>query len=327
MFEVTFFFVGLVVVLWRLLVDGIYSLMASIILALLSSIQPFIVALRWIDGKHGFRSWHLWTWLWKRAFQHEVHLVEAQEHVIEDEPTIYACYPHGLFPLATFFTAALCGDFWLAKLHRPLPYLLASSLLVRLPIIRQCCQLVGITDVSRSTLKALTLQHKRSVCLLPGGVREMVLSNHNLLRLYVDPNPPHVHEHRGFLEFAFVHKIAVAPIYHENQHRLFHVYVPGGPCGLPSLIDKIRHWTARSLGYPFPSFTFGPFPVPLRTHIGRRLHPSHYSDSNAFIDAFYVTLFRMIITHTPPSKIDTDLFQYMQQCVGDDTSPISSISS
>ena len=234
-----------------------------------------------------------WARLWSRFFQHRV----VCPNTDTPAPAIYACYPHGFVPLATLATFSLHGGTWSSGRA---PILLASSLLVRIPLVRQLLALCGITDATRRTMLRLLLKERHSVCVLPGGVREMLLATPERLALYVDPEPPHLGEHRGFLRLAWAHQVPVVPVYHAGQHALFRRWSPG------RLLDILRVWTAKHVGYPFPSVIIGPRRVALTTYMGCAVWPKDYTDFDQFVCAFYAELFAQIRQASESHSVELD---------------------
>ena len=291
-----FFTIHIVLALIR---HGIPMTLSVLAAAATSSLLPFRA--EWIH--HHVRAHPRWKQLWDSLYTHRIvsDLPETSGGDV-DTPTIYAAFPHGLLPMGTAASVVAHGGAWTEATHRPVPVVLASSAFTRLPGVRPLANLFGITDASRAVFEDILLIRKRSVYVLPGGIKEMLQCRNDRLILYVDPEPPHIREHKGFLYIAYTNNVPVVPIFHLNQHALFHIWMPEG-WGLQTM----RTWSCRWLGYPFPS-VFWPRRTQLTTYVGAPIQPSSHTTFDDFRNTFYRDLLRLPLDRNLPK----DLVDYRQ---------------
>ena len=187
------------------------------------------------------------------------------EEKLEDRsrPVIYACRPHGLFAFSCLLAFAVnpksrvrCG------VHR---------LIFWVPLLSDLAVWLGAFDVTKENIEGM-LERGESVALVPGGAREMIPG--------VDPR-----SHRGFLRIAHEKGAPVVCVHFEGEQELFWTWR-----GLRDL----RHAFADFMGYPFPSFFWGPLPRPLTTVAAdQALDPADYPDCDAFIKAYDMAMDRL----------------------------------
>ena len=98
------------------------------------------------------------------------------------------------------------------------------------------------------------------------------------------------------------------PVYEDGQHALYHTWKPRGVFGF---LGGMRRWTAKHLGYPFPTLFWGPRVVPLVTRIGTPVTPEQYGTSyEDFVSAFYAGLGVLLRHHG--AQLDPALRTYLK---------------
>ena len=279
---------------------GVAAFVSVMAVAFASAAQPFRPG--WIADR--LRSHVIWKRIAAAIWQHRV-VCMTQETL--PPVAIYAGYPHGLVPISAGCAVVLHGGKWKKATGVAPPMLLASSVLLRIPLVRQLANMGGMASVSRANMLHHLLNDRKSVYVMPGGVQEMLLARSDRLDLYLDPSPPHLREHRGFLRLAWAHKIPVVPVYEDGQHALYHIWNPSGMCGL---LGSMRRWTVKRFGYPFPTVFWGPRVVPLLTRVGAPVSPEQHDSYDAFVGAFYAGLGRLLQHHS--GQLDPALRVYLK---------------
>jgi 2-acylglycerol O-acyltransferase 2 len=167
-------------------------------------------------------------------------------------PAVVAVHPHGFLPVSAAIAFALVGAPGpvIPGLARD-PLLAVTSLLFLAPGVRELALWSGCVDASRDVLLEL-LRAGRVVVLAPGGIREGVEHDHDVLRLYFG--------HVGFLSLARRAGARVFPAFASGENRLW-VAAPG--------LRTLRAAVASRLLYPFPMlFLPVPFPHKLALLVG-----------------------------------------------------------
>lgn len=184
------------------------------------------------------------------------HLDPHLKRAAEGRSLIFACHPHGLFAISCFLAFAVnpksrvrCG------VHR---------LIFWVPLLRDFAVWMGAFDVSRVNVET-ALDEGASVAIVPGGAREMIPGS----------NP---HRHRGFLRIAYAKRVPVVPVYFAGETDLFWTW---------SIFQQLREAFVDFMGYPFPSFFFGPLPRPLTAIAAKTaVDPEDYSSEENFVRAY-----------------------------------------
>jgi 1-acyl-sn-glycerol-3-phosphate acyltransferase len=191
----------------------------------------------------------------------DAHLIENRSRAV-----IYACRPHGLFAISCFLAfAAHPKSRVRCAVHR---------LIFWTPLLRDFAVWMGSFDATRDNIHA-ALSRSESIALVPGGVREMVQgADHR--------------RHRGFLRIAYDEKVPVVCVYFGGEDRLFWTW---------QMLRGLREAFIDFMGYPFPSFFFGPLPRPLTTLASKTaLQPLDYPNCDDFTRAFDTEMKRLSST-------------------------------
>lgn len=182
----------------------------------------------------------------------------------DNQPVLYCVHPHGLMALTTIFAFGVHGSNRDGKTA-----IAGTRILLWMPIIRDLFLWLGGIDCSREHIEHALLDQKRSVVLLPGGVREMVGTD----AVY--------DKHEGFLRLAIKHDIPLIPIYARGEAAAVKTWCP---------LPRLREWCLDNVGYPFPTIFWGPFPVNLQPQVGPMIQPSQYEDLATLKAHYYATL-------------------------------------
>ena len=131
---------------------------------------------------------------------------------VPDQPSLYTVHPHGL-------TSASLPVHGLDP-HSPLfqtihqGHIAVHSLLFKVPVFREALLYRGNIPATHHHMSHVLAQ-RRSVILIPGGVKEMSASkrdNHQ--------ETWYLKKRRGFLKLAKEHKVPIVPLYMEGEQAL-----------------------------------------------------------------------------------------------------------
>lgn len=188
-----------------------------------------------------------------------------------DDVAIFAASPHGLIASATaFLVITPYKQYWNQAV------LCVHKHLFKIPFLRELFLALGLVNVTSENMRHQLKDARRSICLVPGGSREMVLNKEN----------PIQSKHKGFLILAFKENIPVIPILHFGQEDVF-------PSYSTPWLDKVRLVFLDWFGYPFPCWFFGPFPRKLTSVVLNPIDPTLYETDDAFIEKYYTTVKEM----------------------------------
>lgn len=171
---------------------------------------------------------------------------------------VAAISPHGVFPLSLIglgvwrFREGL-GELSDSKLTALRARLASASVLFWVPIVREIILLAGARDAARSNIERL-LAEGHTIALNPGGIWEMVNSDPNQEKVYVQRN-------LGFIRIAMASGRSILPAYAFGENQLFRT---------STWLQGPRLWIARHLRLGLPLFTgrWGlPLPLPLPTEV------------------------------------------------------------
>jgi hypothetical protein len=212
------------------------------------------------DGSeyNGKRSW---TWfrknlrLWKL-----IHAYFGLKFDYKDEkkladmmnkgPVMFNMHPHGVWTMSGPYGAGTHAGLVNFEI-----FMGVTRIVFWIPIYRDLVLWTGGIDASGSTLEAM-IKNGKSVGLAPGGVQEIILSNVDKLDLYF--------EHEGFLKLALENGTPLIPTFCRGENRIFIT---------SDAFRSFRIWCCHVIGYPFPTFFLGPWPVDLRIFVGSPIYP------------------------------------------------------
>ncbi len=185
----------------------------------------------------------------------------------KENVAIFAAGPHGILAIGTV-------------LHTIAPYkeewnnvtLFVHEILFKVPFLREICLWLGLRNITRLNMKTEVVDNRRSMYMIPGGVKEMI---HDELNPIQD-------DHKGFLRFAYEYKVTVFPVIHFGQERVFPLH---WSC---QFLDPIRKVMIQYVYYPFPCiFIPIPFMQQLTSFVLSPLYPALFESEEAFINTYY----------------------------------------
>lgn len=197
---------------------------------------------------------------------------------------VAAVGPHGVFPLSLLGFGAWGFREGLGRWSDPnLTQLDAriagASVLFWVPFLRELLLLAGVRDASRPNLMSL-LANGHTIAVNPGGIWEMVNSDHGQEKMYMQKN-------LGFVRIAMEAGLPLLPAYAFGENQLFTTSRVG--LGL-------RLWIARKLRVGVPIF-FGrwglpwtlPRPTPVTFVVGRPVPvgPPNPNPTDAEVEAVF----------------------------------------
>lgn len=166
-----------------------------------------------------------WVWdTWRRYFRMRVVIAEQYDQRLEGKRHIYAHYPHGTFPMASWLAISLCG----AENTTFSPDLrgVVASVLLQLPLVKHVYGGKGCIAADRATVARTLKNH--DVGLLPEGVagifRGATRTNERVF----------VSSHKGFCKLALQNGADIVPVYNLGQSQVMSFY------GLPGLSRRLR---------------------------------------------------------------------------------------
>jgi len=161
-----------------------------------------------------WRRSYFWP-LVARYFEGQVTKVGPALH--SDRQYIFAFHPHGVYGFTAMWS--LLMPIWMTQVA-VMPTLLIATHFFWFPIVRELALTAGARSVGRRSFEA-TLQQKRSVLLIPGGMAEMRASTSKSDHIVV------LTRHRGFLRMALRHGLPLVPTFSFGETRVFDWAWPG----------------------------------------------------------------------------------------------------
>lgn len=188
-------------------------------------------ASRWFRRLRVWRLLHWWT--------------DFRADPLErDAPALFAVHPHGFLPVSVALGFALVGRGGpIVRDGTGRDPLIAVTLIVFwIPFVREIFLWAGCVAAERESMIAIL--RERSLVVVPGGLRESTLHDHEKLRLLFC--------HWGFLEVARKARVHVVLLFAQGENRVW-VVMPGW--------TRLRRLASRVAFYPFPTL-FIPFLFP-----------------------------------------------------------------
>lgn len=295
----------------------IYWALALLVLASipLAFVCGFIVGL-WIYGKPywdgaektgdrywpWFCSWRIWAWIRSR-FHYSItpYFSPPQRNEKEKEeewdtsriPTLYVCYPHGVFALFVI------GTFMV--LPSPITFLSKKRetrvgghwLLTAIPLLRELALWAGVVDARWNVIEA-QFRAGRDVAIIPEGVWGMgtpmgtdprQIHRHFLKRVYDSPTP-----------------IQIRIVYCPNEKLVCKCWSVQSEW---KIIAAIRRACIAAVGYPFPTIFLGPWPfrgAALTTTISEPIHANKHAESLEELEHRFDAVFARLKTQEEEEK-------------------------
>ena len=164
---------------------------------------------------------------------------------------MFACGPHGTITICGTFFAI---PFWRLSTHfqHHTIFPVGASGLFYIPLMRELFLILGGRDVSKDNVHNI-LSHGRSISLIPGGIWEMIHTDHRQEKIYVQKN-------LGFCRLAVEYGLSIVPCYGFGENQMYTTHTFG---------FRIRRWISRKCRFGLPLITgrWGCTPLP---------HPTSY---------------------------------------------------
>lgn len=195
------------------------------------------------------------------------------------QQAIYVWYPHSHLAMVPF--GLFCGEMGSNTFKRPVAVCCASYLF-NTPALREFGIAGGLVNADMENLRG-TVRQGTSLCIIPGGIREMYHTEANKMRL--------VDGRQGFLRLAKATGLPIIPIFCYGENEMFERFEGETQ---PTL-DSIVTWFKQPLkAYPVRLYVGDPFTVKnmetaqrrWKAHIDRLYSftkPPHYADSVEWI--------------------------------------------
>lgn len=171
------------------------------------------------------------------------------------ERTLFAVHPHGFVPVSVALAFAIVGKggpiVRLAKgatdsvwrcAPSPDPLIATTFIVFWIPFLREIFLWAGCIVADEEVM--IEALKTRSLVVMPGGIGESTLYDHNKLRISF--------EHSGFLRVAEAAGVSVQPMFAQGENRAW-VVLPGW--------RAFRRFVSRRIWYAFPT-PFVPFLFP-----------------------------------------------------------------
>jgi len=159
---------------------------------------------------------------------------------------LFACAPHGLLTFEWLVA--------LTTLPAVPPVALGASVIFRIPFIRELYSFWSV-EASPENFERI-LAARRSICVIPGGVSEMMLSTPGQTVKVSTKN-------KGFIRMALKYGMPVVPVFAFGQHNLWHQK------RLPEVISRP---IAKATGGTYPFLPWGSFAMFLPNADSRVVH-------------------------------------------------------
>ncbi len=141
------------------------------------------------------------------------------------------------------------------------------------PFLREITNQIGTVSASRESLVEC-LKQGYSVEILPGGEREMLLTEYKVDSIFVS--------HKGFIKLAIETGTPIVPIYVFGEVDMFE---------LSNAFLKQRQWLSRKAQIAIPFMKgegfLDPFRVPLTIVVGDPIHVERCSPSKELVNAVH----------------------------------------
>ncbi len=196
------------------------------------------------------------------------------------QQAIYVWYPHSHFAMVPY--GLFCGEMGSATFKRPVA-LCCASYLFNTPALREVGISAGLVNADMENLRG-TINQGTSLCIIPGGVREMMYTEANKMKL--------IDGRQGFLRLARATGLPLIPVFCYGENEMFERALDDARI-IPTL-ESIGAWFKRPLRKSTARIYIGE-PMIIKgiagekrwkAHIERLYSftkPAHYADSVEWI--------------------------------------------
>jgi diacylglycerol O-acyltransferase 2, plant len=201
---------------------ALHSRSAGAALAALAVIPLLPPPPRW----RGFEQSRLFD-AWRR--RHALRVILPSTPPVTDARTLFAHFPHGVFPMGCLLTMALSSD----EARTGVPVEMAgcvASVLLRIPGVGAFFSWIGCHPADKGTL--MRLLRRGSVGLIPEGIAGV----HLAAREARAGEAVYLKKRTGFIRAAIQAGVPVVPTYHFGTRAVFDLVAPPGAAALSRAI-------------------------------------------------------------------------------------------
>jgi len=174
-----------------------------VVLRWLLTVSPILLyALDYL--RHPERGWSRELMFARRYWKGFGWKVEYDAPLDPKNQYLFAGAPHGVIPLGL---NALLND-------PSYPLALGARVQFWVPIVRDFMMAFGVVDANRQTFQN-ALAAGRSVAIVPGGVREMMMSHPSMTKLKLNS------KNSGFCVEAFRYGVPLVPVFSFGEHNFY----------------------------------------------------------------------------------------------------------
>jgi 1-acyl-sn-glycerol-3-phosphate acyltransferase len=156
--------------------------------------------------------------------------------------------PHGIFPMTAFWSTR--NSAWWRHYAGVHVDVLGASVMLYSPLLRDIVMWAGGRDVSKRSIRQ-AFADGRSVCLVPGGLREMRRSRARRTEMNL------VTRHKGFVRIAIQCGKSLVPMLSFGEDQIVeNIHAP-----------RMQSWTSRVLGFGLPMWVHGRWYSPLPNRV------------------------------------------------------------
>ena len=222
-----------------------------------------------------FRRLRLWRLLhWWTNFNAQV---DPMTRTQITKPCVIAVHPHGFLPIGSLLEFCLPGT----QLPKVDVLVATLEMIFSIPGLRELFLWSGAIVARRDCMLKI-LEKGKALVVVPGGLREGMLHDHNHLRMCFD--------HQGFIEIAQAANVPLIPVFAQGENRLWFI-IP--------VFTGLRKWFYRHTRVPFPTF-FVPFIFPheLNMRYGKEMKQP------ATMEEFEKAMIELVETHEDSMDFD-----------------------
>jgi hypothetical protein len=162
-----------------------------------------------------FKMWHYWQKYFGFHILQVGNLEPKKLYFFIEEP-------HGLFSMGQWLSNVYVDDVFPGLRLKGL----VSSSIFCLPIVRHIWGWFGCVPATAEQITRVTPEY--SIALIPGGVRELFLTNASAK----DKEELYLRSRFGFVREAIIHGAALVPVFHFGNTQLFHLVAHKWLCKL-----------------------------------------------------------------------------------------------
>jgi len=163
---------------------------------------------------------------WRR--RHALRVVLPSSPPVTDPRTLFAHFPHGVFPMGCLLTMALSSEEAVTGVPAEMAGCVASALL-RVPLVGAFFAFIGCHPAGKATL--MRLLGRGSVGLIVEGIAGVHLAARPAIQAGAE-EAVFLAARSGFIRAAIQAGVPVVPTYHFGTNRVFSLIAPPGAASL-----------------------------------------------------------------------------------------------